>query len=155
MVGFLYQLQHVLPNVKLLFLLSVWSHLQRGIFLRTTEELSIYCSRALSRVSPILIYHLRFKNNIVIHWLIRMCGACLAFLFCGVCQNWQSAVLEWLQTDKPKEGMETPGSAKRCGWTAFQRPGVWENQARIPGNKTYSKSLFFKKNSLFLVFVSS
>lgn len=83
-MGFLYQLQHVLPNVKLLSLLSVWSNLQRGIFLQTTEELSIYCSRALSRVSPILIYHLRFKNNIVIHWLIRMCGACLAFLFCGV-----------------------------------------------------------------------
>lgn len=35
--------------------------------------------------------------------------------------------------------METPGPAKRCGWTAFQRPGVWENPARIPGNKIYSR----------------
>lgn len=153
-MGFLYQLQRVLPNVKLLSLLSVRNCLQRGSFLQTTEELSIYCSRVRS-MSPIVIHHPSFKNNIVIHSLIQMCGglSCL-YVPWGLRQYWQAAILDWLQTDKRKEGMETPGSAKRHGSTAFQRPGVWENPVRIPGNKIYSRNSQEQLISLFWHLVS-
>lgn len=155
-MGFLYQLQHVLPNVKLLSPLSAQSNLQRGSFLRTTEEPSIYCSRALSTVSPILIYHLSLKNNIVIHWLMRICGACLAFLFCGVS----------VRIDKLRSWNDYRQTNSRREWRHLALPNA---VAGLPSNvlgceKILHASLETKYTvgpikslliSLFLTFVSS
>lgn len=65
------------------FPLSARNNLQKGSFLQTTEEPSIHCSWALRWVPSSYITCL-LKNNIVIHWLITMCAACLAFIFRGV-----------------------------------------------------------------------
>lgn len=82
-MGFLYQLQHVLPNVKLLFpAISTKQSAKRKPF--TDHRGAFYLLQLSSEMSPVLIYHLSFKDNIVIHSLITMGGACLAFIFRGV-----------------------------------------------------------------------
>lgn len=70
-MGFLYQLQHVLANVKLLFPTISMKQSAKGK-LSTDHSEASYLLQLSSEMSPVLIYI--FKNNIVIYSFIEMCG---------------------------------------------------------------------------------
>lgn len=76
-MGFLYQLQHVLAYVKLLFPAI---SMKQSAKLSTDHREASYLLQLSSEKSPVLIYHPPFKNIIVIHSFMEMCGASVGSL---------------------------------------------------------------------------